>query len=175
MDAEMNARSRIRVAAALTLALVLHLTFLSRLHVAGVRPDALLLVAIAAGIAGGPERGATIGFAAGLLADLFLQAPFGLSALAFSLVGFAVGSLQTGILRSAWWIPVVTAFAMSVAGTALYALLGAMVGQRQIVTPRLPVIGLIVGLMNAALAPAAMRLIAWALRPSTPDRRAFAA
>jgi rod shape-determining protein MreD len=163
------------VAVALVLALLLHLTLLSRLHVAGVHPDAMLLVAIAAGLAGGPDRGATIGFAAGLLADLFLQSPFGLSALAYSLVGFAVGSLQTGILRSAWWIPVLTALAASIAGTVLYALIGAMVGQGQIVTPRLPVIAVIVGGMNAALAPAAMRLVTWALQPSVTDRRAFAA
>jgi len=158
---------RVKVAAALVLTLLLHLTLLSRLRIDNVRPDALLLVAIVAGLVAGPERGAIVGFAAGLLADVFLQTPFGLSALAFCLIGFAVGSVQSGILRSAWWIPVATALVASAAGTVLYAVLGAMVGQGQFVSPRLPVIALIVGFMNAALAPAASRLLAWSFKGTT--------
>ena len=156
--------SRARLAAALMLALVLHLTVLAQLGLADVHADALLLFAVAAGLTAGPERGAITGFAAGLAADLFLQSPFGLSALCYSLIGFAVGTLQTGILRSAWWIPVVTAFGASALGTGLYALIGAMVGETQMVGPRLPFIAVIVGFMNAALAPAAMRLLGWALK-----------
>lgn len=155
---------RVKVAAALALTLLLHLTLLSRLRIDNVRPDALLLVAIVAGLVAGPERGAIVGFAAGLLADIFLQTPFGLSALAFCLIGFAVGSVQSGILRSAWWIPVVTAMAASAAGTVVYAVLGAMVGQGQFVSPRLPVIAALVGVMNAALAPAAARLLTWSFK-----------
>ena len=121
--------TRIRVGLVLALTLFVHLTLLSRLRIDDVRPDALLLVALTAGLVAGAERGAVTGFCAGLLADLFLQTPLGLSALAFSLVGFAVGSLQSGILRAAWWIPMVNALCASIAGTVLYAVLGAMVGQ----------------------------------------------
>ena len=165
----MNA-SRARFAAALAVVILLHQTALADVRVAGVRPDAPLLIAIVAGLAAGAERGAIIGFFAGLLADLFLPSAFGLSALVYSLVGFAVGSLQSGILRSAWWIPVVTAFAASAAGVVLYAVVGATVGEPEMVGPRLPLIALLVGVMNALLAPAAMRLITWASRANTPDR-----
>lgn len=154
-------RMRIRVAAVLALTLVVHLTALSRLRIDEVRPDALLLVAVIAGLVAGPDRGAVIGFVAGVLADLFLQTPFGLSALVYCLIGFAVGSLQAGILRAAWWIPVVTALGASIAGTVLYALLGAMVGQPEFVSPQLVTIAPLVGVMNAALAPAAVRLVEW--------------
>ena len=135
---------------------------LSRLRIEDVRPDALLLVALMAGLTAGPERGAVVGFCAGVLADLFLQSPFGLSALAYSLVGFAVGSLQSGILRAAWWIPVLTAAAASAAGIVLFGVLGAMVGQPDFVSPRLALIAVLVGFMNATLAPAANRAIGWA-------------
>jgi rod shape-determining protein MreD len=161
---------RVRAAAALALTLVVHLTLLSRLRIDNVRPDALLLLALMAGLVAGPERGAVVGFCAGLLADLFLQTPFGLSALTYCLVGFAVGSLQTGILRAAWWIPVVTGAGASVAGTVLYAVLGAMVGQTAFVSPRLPAIALIVGFMNGALAPAAVRLVGWVFRAGVAER-----
>ncbi|HVL64930.1 MAG TPA: rod shape-determining protein MreD, partial [Actinomycetota bacterium] len=136
---------RPRLAVALAVVLLLHLTVLADIRLAGVRPDAPLLIAIVAGLAAGPERGAIVGFVAGLLADLFLPSPFGLSALVYSLVGFAIGSLQTGILRNAWWIPVVTAFAGSAAGIVLYAALGAMVGETGMVGPRLPLIAVLVG------------------------------
>ena len=49
----------------------------------GSPPDLMLALAVAAGLAGGPERGAWVGFAAGLLADCFLQTPLGLSALVY--------------------------------------------------------------------------------------------
>jgi rod shape-determining protein MreD len=161
---------RIRVALALALTLFVHLTLLSRLRIDNVRPDALLLVTVMAGLVAGRERGAVTGFCAGLLADLFLQTPLGLSALALCLVGFAVGSLQSGILRAAWWIPVVTALIASAAGTVLFAILGAMVGQLDFVSPRLAVIALFVGLMNAALAPAAIRLVGWVFQAGVAER-----
>ena len=166
----MSASLRLRTAAALGVALLLHLTLLSELRLAGVRPDVLLLVAAAAGLVGGPARGAILGFASGIAADLFLEAPFGLSALSYCLVGFAVGSLQTGILRSAWWIPVLTAFAASVAGIVLYALLGATVGQTEMVSPRLPLVAAVVGVMNGFLAPGSVRLIGWALGTRSAGR-----
>ena len=161
---------RLRAALVLALTLVVHLTLLSRLRIDNVRPDALLLVALMAGLVAGPERGAVVGFCAGILADLFLQAPFGLSALTYCLVGFAVGSLQTGILRAAWWIPVATGAAASAAGTVLYAVLGAMVGQTAFVSPHLAVIAVIVGFMNGALAPAAVRIVGWVFRSGVAER-----
>jgi rod shape-determining protein MreD len=161
---------RVRATAALALTLVVHLTLLSRLRIDNIRPDALLLLAVMAGLVAGPERGAVMGFCAGLLADLFLQTPFGLSALAYCLVGFAIGSLQSGILRAAWWIPIATALGATVGGTILYALLGAMVGNGEFVSPRLLEIAAIVGFMNAALAPAAVRLVGWVFKAGVAER-----
>jgi len=168
-----NRALRVRLAAAIALVLLLHLTLLAEVRIAGVRPDAPLLLAVVAGLAAGAERGAIVGFAAGLSADLFLSSPFGLSALVYSLVGFAIGSFQSGILRSAWWIPVVTAFGGSAAGIVLYAVVGATVGETEMVGVRLALIALLVGMMNALLAPPAMRLVAWALRAG-PRERAYA-
>ncbi|HET9442456.1 MAG TPA: rod shape-determining protein MreD [Acidimicrobiales bacterium] len=161
---------RHRIAAVLLLTLVLHLTVLSRLTLDGVRPDALLLVTALAGLASGPERGAVTGFVAGVLADLFLPTPFGLSALTYCLVGFCVGLVQSGILRAAWWIPVATALVASAAGTVLFGVLGAMVGQVEFVSPRLAVVAAVAGVMNAALAPGASRLVNWSYRSGTVDR-----
>jgi rod shape-determining protein MreD len=153
--------------------LVAHTTLLTSFRVEGVAPDAMLLLTVTAGIAGGAGVGALMGFGCGLAIDLFLQTPLGLSALVFSLMGYAVGSVQTGILRSAWWIPIFTALVASAAGVVLYALIGGVVGQPNLVTTRLPLIAGIVGLLNAALAPVALRLVRWALGSGDGDRVAY--
>jgi rod shape-determining protein MreD len=145
------------------LVLLAHLTLLTSFRVDGVAPDAMLLLTVAGGIAAGPSTGALLGVAAGLVIDRFLQTPLGLSALVFCLVGYGVGSVQTGILRSSWWIPVMTVLVASAGGVVLYALVGGVIGQPNLVTLRLPVIAGLVGVMNAALAPLALRLVHWAL------------
>ncbi len=164
--AALTADPRFRAPLVVVTALVLHLAVLSRLRVFGVMPDLMLLLAVAAGLTGGPSGGSAMGFVSGMVVDLFLDTPFGLSALVFTLVGFAVGTVGTGILRASWWIPVLTAFVASAAGEVLFALAGAMVGESQMVTGRLVVIAPVVGVLNALLAPAAVRLAGWALARS---------
>ena len=107
----------------------------------------MLLVAIAGGIAAGPDRGAAIGFAAGLAYDLMLQTPFGLSALTYAIVAYLVGSLQDSVLRAAWWIPVATATAASCVGVILYGVLGTVLGE-DLVGWELLRVAVIVGLLN---------------------------
>jgi rod shape-determining protein MreD len=159
---------RVKAPIVVLLVLVVHTTLLTSFRFDGVTPDAMLLLTVAAGIAAGPTLGAVMGFACGLGIDLFLQTPLGLSALVFSLVGYAVGSVQTGILRSSWWIPIFTALVASAAGEVLYALVGGVIGQPNLVTTRLPLIAVTVGLMNAALSPVALRLVRWALHAADP-------
>ncbi len=143
-------------------ALLLQTTLLARLRFFGVMPDFMLLLAVAGGITAGPTRGATLGFASGMLIDLFLPTPLGLSALVFTLVGYGVGVANTGVLRSAWYIPVLTAGGASVAGVTLYALIGSMLGERM-VNGHLVTIAVVVGLSNAVLAPVAVRFTDWSL------------
>ena len=85
---------RAKIPLVVLLFLVLHLTVLSRLRIGGAAPDVMLLLAIAAGVVGGPQLGALLGFSAGLVLDLFLETPLGLSALVFCLVGYGVGNIQ---------------------------------------------------------------------------------
>ena len=82
---------RVRVGLVLAATLVIHLTLLSRLRIEDVRPDALLLVALMAGLTAGPERGAIVGFCAGLLADLTSDHELGRTALVLALVGYVAG------------------------------------------------------------------------------------
>jgi rod shape-determining protein MreD len=158
----MRSDPRLRLPIMLVGALLIQTTVLARMRLFGVMPDFMLLVAVAGGITAGPTRGATLGFASGMLIDLFLPTPLGLSALVFTLVGYGVGVANTGVLRSAWYIPVLTAGAASVAGVVLYALVGSVLGERMI-TGHLVTIAAVVGLSNAVLAPVGVRFVDWSL------------
>src|SRR5207249_3951890 len=97
--------------------ITLQTTLLADLDVFGAKGDIVMLLPIAAGIAGGRERGAIIGFIAGLSLDLVVHGtPTGFFALGYTLVDYIVGMVQAGVLRAAWWIPVVTALAGSALG-----------------------------------------------------------
>lgn len=153
----------VRLPPILLLFVVLHSAVFPQLRVFDVAADVLLLLGIAAGIAGGPERGAVVGFAAGILADCFLQTPFGLSALAYCLVGWGVGSFQTRILHATWWIPMLTAAVASAAGVVLFVVLGAVVGEEQLWSVRaIPIVG-VTALWSAALSPLVLRIARWSL------------
>ncbi len=154
-----------RTSLLLVLALTFQVVIASRIEVFGVRGDLMLLVAVAAGLVAGPDRGAIVGFAAGLSFDLLLQTPMGLRALTYCLVAFVAGSLQDAVLRAAWWIPVSTAAAASSLGVILYGVFGSVVGEDLLVLSLLR-IALVVGVFNTIAAPAVLRVVRWAIVPA---------
>jgi rod shape-determining protein MreD len=146
--------------------LLLQTTLVARLPLFQERGDIVLLVVIAAAIVGGPELGAIIGFGFGLSFDLMLQTPFGLSALAYCITGYAVGTIQSNVLRATWWIPVLCAIAGSAIGVVAFALLGDLLGQDGLVNGRLPAIIAAVAIVNAVLVHPAIRIVRWANAPT---------
>lgn len=152
----------VRTSLLLALALTVQLGIAPGLAVFGVQGDLPLLVAIAAGIAAGPDRGAAIGFAAGIGYDLLLQTPFGLRALTCAIVAYLVGGLQDSVLRAAWWIPVATATAASAFGVILYGVLGTVLGE-ELIGLELVRIAVIVAVLNTVAAP----IVVKAMRSAT--------
>ena len=128
------ARASLKVALLLALGILLQTTFGEDLRVDNVAPDILVLLAVCAGFVGGPDTGAVVGFAAGLVSDLFLQStPFGLSALAACLAGFAVGWAGTEVLRARLFLVPLVAAGGTVLGVVLFVVIGYLVGQSQLV------------------------------------------
>src|SRR6476469_3599289 len=121
-------RAFVRLGLVIVVVLLLQLSLISEMHLFTATGDILLLLAIAAGIAAGPEWGALTGFIAALAFALVLQTPFGPPVLSYCIVGYVVGRVQTGILRAAWWVPMVTAAIASAAGVVLFAVLEALLG-----------------------------------------------
>ena len=44
------------------------------------------------------------GFIGGLVLDLYLESPLGLSALVFAIVGYGVASFERGVIRADRWL-----------------------------------------------------------------------
>ena len=95
-----------------------------------------------------------MGFGTGLVADLFLPTPFGLSALVGCLVGFAVGVATLALDRTAWWLPPVAALGASALYEVIYAVLGSVLGQPQMLHVDLLRIVVVVSVANAVAGPA---------------------
>jgi rod shape-determining protein MreD len=138
-------------------------TLMLDIRIGGIHPDIMVLLPMAAGLVGGPGRGATMGFGAGLVADCLLPTPFGLSAFIGTMIGYGVGLATVAVDRSSWWLPTAAALVSSVLYEVLYPLFGSILGQPQMLHVPVARIALLVAVCNAVLAVPAVRLVAWAL------------
>jgi rod shape-determining protein MreD len=149
-------------------AAVLQVALFSQLPLAGVRVPVLLLVAVAAGVVLGPTRGCVVGFAAGLTFDLLLTTPLGLCAGVFAVTGYVAARFPAAARGDLWWrTPAVAAVASTLAYLAV-VLAGWLLAQRPAAPDHLVTVVLVVGAVNGALAPVAVRALRWAGAGSTP-------
>jgi rod shape-determining protein MreD len=126
----MNGANWARLLVVVVVGLLLQVCVLDEITVFGAHADVMVLIAAAAGMAGGPERGALGGFVAGLFADLVVNLPYGLSPLTFVLVGFAAGLVRSSVVSSDIGGAQFVATALAgIAGTLLYGVIGAITGQ----------------------------------------------
>lgn len=146
-------------------ALVFQVGISPEFTVVGVVANILLLVAVSAGVVGGPERGAIVGFFCGLLLDLLRgSGALGLSALAYTLVAAAVGATMTQVLVVRRWSAMGIVAAGSAAGTLLFAVEGQLFGEHTLTNPRLWTIIVVIALINGLLSPVVLRGARWAER-----------
>ena len=159
---------RFRVPLVLVTAMVVHTVVLSQFRFFGIMPDLMLLLAVAAGLEAGTAYGAVGGFISGMIADLFLPTPLGLSALVYCLTGYATGVTKAGLLEAAWWFPMVIVFVGSSAGMGLFALAGTMLGEKGLLGLHLVNVMLVVGIFNTMMALPVLRVVRWALAGRPP-------
>lgn len=156
-------RAAFRTGLVLLSAAVLVVGLLPHVRPVGVAVDVLLLFAVVAGLTGGPERGAIVGFAAGLTLDLLVMSgPVGMAGVAYCIVGFVAGRYQLSVVRSSRMRLMVTTGLASALGYALLVALGWVMGQRNMVSDRLWIIVAVIAGANALLAPLAARIEHWA-------------
>lgn len=83
-----------RLVALVVLAVLLQVTFFSRIALFHVSPDVLPAVIASLGLLGGSMSGAVAGFSAGILLDCLLIAPLGGSSLVLMATGYLAGTFR---------------------------------------------------------------------------------
>jgi rod shape-determining protein MreD len=156
-------RSVIRAILVMFATLVVQSTVMLNIRIAGVHPDLLWLLPITAALLDGPETGAIVGFWSGLAFDLVLPTPLGLSALVGCLLGYSVGAATTAVDNRAVWLKPVAALVGSVAAEMLFAALGAVFGQQQMVQVNFLTVFLVVAASSVLLVLPVNRMMRWAL------------
>ncbi len=154
---------QIRLGLLVVLMVMLQVALFPHLRVDGVAPDLGLVTAIAVAYREGPNAGAIVGFGGGLLLDLFLRTPLGLSALSWAVTGYVVGVLQGGMIRSTRWAAPILGGLGGLFGGAVFVLVGGLLGAEELVTSHSIRVVLIAAAYDAVLAPLIFVLVGWAL------------
>jgi rod shape-determining protein MreD len=160
---DVSGRAALRLALVVFVVLMVQQTVVLDVRIGGVHPDLLWLLPITAALVDGPETGAVVGFWSGLAFDLVLPTPFGLSALVGSLLGYAVGMLSIPVDPEAAWLKPVAALTGSVAADMLFAVLGAVFGQEQMVQVDFVALFVMVSISSVLLVYPIGRMMRWAL------------
>jgi rod shape-determining protein MreD len=142
---------------ALVIALVIvQFGVLAQITVAGVHLDVLLLATVCTGLARGPRAGLLVGFAFGLLQDVFLASPLGLMALGYAVGGFVAGVLSDGIDELPWVQMALSALGCVVALT-LFVVVGHVLGDVDVAASRALRIITVISVVDAVCAPLLVR------------------
>lgn len=94
-------------------------TLLQHFRVFGIVPNTALIIVVHFSILWGKNRGALIGFFAGLLQDIFVGNVFGANALIYMLLGYNIGMLEKAVFKD----NPVTPMLFTALATGLYHLL----------------------------------------------------
>ncbi|HUY85676.1 MAG TPA: rod shape-determining protein MreD [Acidimicrobiales bacterium] len=101
-----------------------------QIKLAGRFPDLIAGFVVAVAVTGNAELGAVVGFAFGLIEDLFLAGPFGMSALVYTVIGYSIGLLgETSGWSSSKFATAVAVGVGSGLAVVGYALIGDLLGQ----------------------------------------------
>jgi rod shape-determining protein MreD len=150
--------------------IALQTSLIAKVPLFGARADLVVVAAIAAGIVGGPETGAIVGFCAGLAFDVLLPTPLGSSALCYAVVGYCCGLVQGSVLRAAWWIPVATAAVAGAGAALMFWVVGTVLSQPLPDAGDLPTIVAVIAAVSALWCLPLVRAFRFALAEARPDR-----
>ena len=171
----MSRSSAIKMGLVILAVVSLQLAIVDGISLGGVHPEIIWLLPIFAGLMAGPEVGSGVGFAAGLLLDCMLPTPLGLTALIACTLGFCTGLLfDRGVMvgdGQVWWLGPAVAAGGSAIATALYGIVGWLLGQDAFLDVPFLILLPLVAAVAALLAIPAMAVIAWALGEARPRRR----
>jgi rod shape-determining protein MreD len=151
-------------------ALVFQSTLLSKVTLAGAKPELVYLVTVALAFLEGPSSGAIGGFTAGMTQDFLLNHPKGMTALTLTLVGYAVGTLRQYVVTPNPLVPVALVAASTTGGLLFYGLVSFLLGQLNVDAAYLVRVSLLSGVYNAILTPLLFPLVRRVAAASRPKK-----
>ena len=155
-------RPAVRYFIVISVSAFLQYAVFNQFRLADVSADLLLVVAIAAGINAGAERGAVVGFVSGLCLDLMVVTPFGLGAISGLVAGVVAGRLEAATVHSARWLTMTIAVLSSGAGVLTFVISGSLLGRSEMWSLRVLAVIAIVGISSAILVFPMIRACRWA-------------
>jgi len=112
--------------------LALETSIFGEMTLYGTKPQLLLLVTVAIALSEGPLLGMTAGFTFGLLTDMVLGLPAGVTALTYTLAGYVVGRIRMQMQAPSAWMPIgMIAFA-TLAAMLFYGAFSLVLGQESL-------------------------------------------
>lgn len=151
-----------KLAVVVVAAVVLQLSLVSRVSLFGATGDILVVLAVAAGFAAGPERGAVVGFSAGLVFDTFVSTPLGLTALVLTATAYGSGVFATSMIRESRLAAVGIALIAAPVSLGAWVLVGALLGQTHLLQAPLVPIAMAYTLVAAVTTPVVVPVLRWA-------------
>ena len=152
------------------IALLLQTTVFADIRLLGAQPELMYLITIVFAMLEGPSSGAIAGFAGGMAQDFLLNQPKGVTALALTLLGYAIGLLRTYIVSPSPILPVFLVAGGTFAGVVFYGVVSFLLGLLDSSWWYLLRVAALSGLYNAILTPLLYPLIRRVAEGSRPHR-----
>ena len=159
---------RFRVLALLLTAAALQATVFDEVRIDGVSVEYLLLVSVLAGFHGGPERGATVAFLAGLLHDSVGSTPLGVHALVYAPMAAAAGHLSVRLADGARVLALTGVVGSVMVGVTAASGVGTVFGLHPVSGIALISTATIAALTTVLLAGPTSRVVRWAVTGGLP-------
>ena len=143
-------------------------TVFGQMTLIGAKPELLLLFTVALAMGEGPMLGATAGFVMGLATDVVLELPHGISALTFTIAGYAVGRIRAQLQTPSAWLPIAMVSVATFFGVLFYGAFAFVLGQEFLSAPRVARAAALAAAYNGLLTPflfPVVRALAARLRP----------
>lgn len=134
------------------------------IQIAGVIVPIVMALAAAAGVAGGSERGAVVGFTLGLMYDLAEGTPLGSTATAMTVAGAFAGLLALIAADPHWWLEAMFSGLGAAVGVAMIPVVRSFIGEPQAFESQFGVVIVVAAATAALLSPLLVRLARWCLR-----------
>ena len=139
----LDSRATSRLAAILFTVLLIQIAVIPHFRVAGYVIDLPLIAVLLISLRLSAPNGALTGFLVGIAIDLVIHTPFGMTALTFSLAGYAAGTISSQIVERNMATRALATALLAATTTTIFACIGALIGLEYVTRRELGAIALV--------------------------------